>query len=98
MLKAPLPKEIGTASDDSAERDAAAAPVTLDTKYVSIEDLDRLKESGQPFLILDVRTERTFDSSDQQVKGAVRLPPDHVAERARELNLPRDEWLLAYCA
>ena len=48
--------------------------------------------------ILDVRTDRSLETSDQQIKGAVRLPPDHVVERARELNLPQQAWLIAYCA
>lgn len=89
--------EPATASHDGEEREPAL-PVTVDAKYVSIEDLRRLKESGETFRLLDVRSARTFDPSDRQAEGALRLPPDHVAERARELNLPRDEWLLAYCA
>ena len=35
---------------------------------------------------------------DSQAKGAVRMPPDHVAERARELGLKQEAWLIAYCA
>lgn len=90
--------EAATASSDGVGRKAAAAPVITDTKYVTIEDLRSLKEAGEPFRILDVRSSRTFDPSDRQAEGALRLPPDHVTERARELELPRDEWLLAYCA
>ena len=49
-------------------------------------------------MILDVRTDRTYDPSLTRAHQAVRLPPDHVAERASELDQPRDSWLVAYCA
>jgi rhodanese-related sulfurtransferase len=57
-----------------------------------------LWDAVAPIVILDVRTDRTYDPSSTQALQAVRLPPDHVAERASELNLPRDAWLVAYCA
>jgi NhaP-type Na+/H+ or K+/H+ antiporter len=68
------------------------------SERISIEQVRRLQESGEPVLILDVRTERSLSTSDSQVKGAVRLIPEHVVEQARELNLPKDAWLIAYCA
>jgi hypothetical protein len=45
-----------------------------------------------------VRTDRSFEEDDLQAKGALRMPPDHVAERARELGLKQEAWLVAYCA
>ena len=64
----------------------------------SIDEVLRLQQSGEPVVILDVRTERSLETSNSQVKGAVRLPPEHVVQQARELNLPKDAWLIAYCA
>jgi hypothetical protein len=49
-------------------------------------------------MILDVRTERSIEGSDDQARGAVRMPPDHVVEQARELGLKQEAWLIAYCA
>jgi sodium/hydrogen antiporter len=65
---------------------------------MSIEQLRRLWDTGAPVVILDVRTDRTYDPSPMQACGAVRLSPHHVGERAAELHLPRDAWLVAYCA
>jgi rhodanese-related sulfurtransferase len=65
---------------------------------MSIAQLRHLWEIGAPVVILDVRTDRTYDPSPTQARGAIRLSPDHVSERASELNLPRDAWLMAYCA
>ena len=68
------------------------------SQRISIEELLRLQQLGEPVTILDVRTERSIEGEDAQVKGSVRLPPDHVVERARELGLKKEAWLIAYCA
>jgi NhaP-type Na+/H+ or K+/H+ antiporter len=70
----------------------------ITTQKLSIEQLRHLWDAGAPLAILDVRTDRTYDPSSSQARGAVRLPPEDVAARAGELNLPRDAWLVAYCA
>ncbi len=90
------------------EKDTRSLPVLSDepvkgdvevgAQSITIEELHQLQQSGQQVIILDVRTDRSLDTSDQQVKGAVRLPPDHVAIEARELKLPQTAWLIAYCA
>jgi hypothetical protein len=65
---------------------------------ISIDELQRLWRAQEPVTILDVRTDRSIEGSNSQVKAAVRMPPDHVAERAKELGLKPQEWLVAYCA
>ena len=42
-------------------------------------------------------TERSLEGEGVQARGAARMPPDHVAERARELGLKQEAWLIAYC-
>jgi NhaP-type Na+/H+ or K+/H+ antiporter len=69
-----------------------------DRVRITIDQVLRLKEAGAPVIILDVRTDRSLDTSELQIEGAIRLPPDHVVDRARELGLPKDAWLIAYCA
>lgn len=86
------------ASPDGRGRTASAASVDVGPNSISLEEFTRLKQAGEPLILLDVRTERTYDPSEQKAAGAIRLPPDHVAERARELKLPPDAWLVAYCA
>ncbi|MFY9610154.1 MAG: cation:proton antiporter [Blastocatellia bacterium] len=71
---------------------------TIGLQRISIDDLRRLWKAKEPVVILDVRTERSLEGTDTQAKGAVRLPPDHVAERAKELGLNKEAWLIAYCA
>ncbi len=68
------------------------------SQRISLDELRRLWQAKEQVTILDVRTERSFEEDDLQAKGAVRMPPDHVAERARELGLKQEAWLVAYCA
>lgn len=70
----------------------------IGSQRISLDELRRLWQAKEPVTILDVRTERSYEEDDLQAKGAVRMPPDHVAERAREIGLKREAWLVAYCA
>ena len=79
-----------------AEKSSAFSKIG--TQTISIDELRQLWQANEPITILDVRTERSLEDSYEQAQGAIRLPPDNVAERARELGLKQDEWLVAYCA
>ncbi|HLA12669.1 MAG TPA: cation:proton antiporter [Pyrinomonadaceae bacterium] len=72
--------------------------VLVGTESISIDELRQLWEANKPVTILDVRTERSIEDTDTQAKGTVRMPPDHVGERAKELGLKQNAWLVAYCA
>jgi hypothetical protein len=56
-----------------------------------------LRDAQEAVVMLDARTERTLER-DGEARGALRMPPDHIADRAAELGLPRDAWLVAFCA
>jgi len=83
---------------EACQHVAGEKPTQVGSQTISLEELFLLRQTGESLKILDVRTERSFNESDAQVKGAVRLISDHVAERARELDLKPEEWLIAYCA
>jgi NhaP-type Na+/H+ or K+/H+ antiporter len=99
---AEAPAIAGTASTPVTTFAPAIAPATeapaVGPNIVTLEDLDRLEASGEKVIVLDVRTERSMETSESMAQGAVRMPPDHVVEQARELQLPKDAWLIAYCA
>jgi sodium/hydrogen antiporter len=92
------PFATATSAPELSALDGDSAKTPADTQRISIAQLRHLWNIGAPVVILDVRTDRTYDPSPTQARGAIRLSPDHVAERASELNLPRDAWLVAYCA
>jgi sodium/hydrogen antiporter len=68
------------------------------SQTVTLEELDQLQESGDKVIILDVRTERSRETSYYQAQGSLRMPPENVVAQARELDLPKEAWLIAYCA
>jgi hypothetical protein len=74
----------------------AVDPHEIGTTSITIDELRRLQEAGNPVIILDVRTDRSLD--DLQAKGALRIPPDNAVTRVRELGLPKEGCLIAYCA
>lgn len=71
---------------------------SVGSQSISIDQLRRLWSLKEPVTILDVRTDRSLEEADKQAKGAVRMPPDHVVERAKELGFGPEDWLIAYCA
>ena len=93
-------KDGGASIDATASLQPAAEGdgARVGSQRISLDELRRLWQAKEPVTILDVRTERSFEEDDLQANGAVRMPPDHVAERARELGLNREAWLVAYCA
>ena len=93
-------KEVGDSHNATASRQNIPDDngKGIDLQRISIEQLRRLWEAKEPVTILDVRTERSFEEDDLQAMGSVRIPPDHVVERAREFGLDKEAWLIAYCA
>ena len=65
---------------------------------ISVSELRQLQQSGAPILILDVRRDRNFETSEFQAQGALRISPDQVVQRIAELQIPRQTWLIAFCA
>ncbi|HLM24022.1 MAG TPA: cation:proton antiporter [Pyrinomonadaceae bacterium] len=95
----PIPeplKESRTLPMIEASQPVASQPVGAQT--ISLDELDRLRKLGEDVILLDVRTDRSRDTSDFQAEGSVRMPPDNVVAQARELKLPKEAWLIAYCA
>lgn len=68
------------------------------SQSITIDELRGLWEANEPVMIFDVRTERSMEGDDRYAKGAVRMPPDHVVEQAKELDLKKEDWLIAFCA
>ena len=106
-----VPISPGDSTTSSEDKDVASIDATAQSRLgaegdgaevgsqrISLDELQRLWQANEPVTILDVRTDRSYEEDDLQAKGALRMPPDHVAERARELGLKQEAWLVAYCA
>jgi sodium/hydrogen antiporter len=77
---------------------ATQVNLEVGSQIITLGDLERLQKSGEKVILLDVRTERSTEGSETMAQGAIRMPPEHVAQQARELGLPKEAWLIAYCA
>lgn len=93
--EAPTPPE---APKESRALPVIESPLAVGTQSISLEELDHLQNSGEQVIIVDARTDRSRDTSESQAKGSVRLVPENVVGQARQLNLPKEAWLIIYCA
>ena len=78
-----------------AEPATPEAPVP---ERITIAEMRQLQEAGEPVVLADVRTDRTYQSDNLRAKGAVRLPPDDAVRRARQLGLDNHGTVVLYCA
>lgn len=67
-------------------------------ELITFEALARLRAAKAPMVLLDVRTSRGYEISPLRAEGAIRLSPNAPVENAAALALPREAWLVAYCA
>ena len=86
----------------AATQSRASLPVAetgeVGGQIISLAELERLQTSGEQVILLDVRTERSIETSESMAQGAVRMPPERVVDQARKRQLPKEAWLIAYCA
>ena len=76
----------------------AGADIVGHPELITFEELGRLQAAKAPLVLLDVRSTRGYEGSPLKAQGAIRLSPDTPAENAARLALPRESWLVAYCA
>src|SRR5215211_4629470 len=50
---------------------------TVGAQSVTLEELERLEKSGERVILLDVRTERSRDTSDVEAEGSIRIVPEN---------------------
>jgi sodium/hydrogen antiporter len=79
-------------------KDAKTEPGQPVPEKIGIEELRALGDAGEPVVILDVRTQRSLESSDATARGALRLDPERAVQEAKRLHLPQRAWLAAFCA
>ena len=62
---------------------------------ISIRELKRKMEAKEDVVVLDVRSKTAYLGSTVRIKGAVRIPPEELEERMKEL--PKNKLIVAYC-
>jgi hypothetical protein len=73
---------------------SATSQQTTKGLRVSVAEACRRLKSGQPMLVLDVRSPKAWDSSRVKIPGAI-----HLSNSAPEIDpsWPRDRFTLTYC-
>jgi NhaP-type Na+/H+ or K+/H+ antiporter len=82
----PFPAAVRSASSD------ARVP-----ERITIQEFRDLHRSGEPIIVLDVRTERSYRDDPEIGVGAIRFPPDDAVRLARERRLDPNATLVLYC-
>ena len=68
------------------------------SERITIDEMQALHRAGEMIAILDVRTQRTFDTDPFIARGAIRMPPDDAVRIATAHRIPWKATLVAYCA
>ncbi len=89
--------ERGETSQDSREA-LVGADIVAHPELVTFEELDALTAAGAPVRLIDARSTKGYEGADLRATGAVRINPGSPVMSAASLALPREAWLIAYCA
>jgi NhaP-type Na+/H+ or K+/H+ antiporter len=81
-----------TVSRPPAPSDAAVP------ERITIDEFRAVQRSGEPVIVADVRTERSYRDDADIAAGALRLPPEDAVRLAREKRLDQNATLVLYCA
>ncbi|HEY8197636.1 MAG TPA: cation:proton antiporter [Gemmatimonadales bacterium] len=96
-----LRKDAGPSPQVTTEPRPAKAPVAPEApvpEKITLTEMRELQEAGEPVVLADVRTDRSYEADNLQAQGAIRLPPDDAVRRARELGLDHHGTVVLYCA
>ncbi|GAB4125742.1 MAG: hypothetical protein Fur005_43920 [Roseiflexaceae bacterium] len=77
--------------------DITQPPAIHPPDRITIEQLRHYQEQGEPLILLDVRSERSFEASSQLARGALRATPERALLALRAAGVPADAWVVAFC-
>lgn len=95
LIKSPKQRKDPTLPPPIPEPDQATAN---DPEYISIAEVRALQAQPGQLVVVDARSERTYNESDESIPGSIRLPPDQAVRTATQLDLPKGAVLAVLCA
>ena len=100
IAAAPANTESTLVARQTRSAEAATNPAVRlkDSEFIEPAEFRELQEAKARVVVLDARTDRTFNDSEFLARHAVRLNPDHVVLEAEKSRLPRDAVLVVFCA
>jgi NhaP-type Na+/H+ or K+/H+ antiporter len=74
-------------------------PQMTSSEYITIEEVRALfKRTPDEVIVVDARSDRTHEESDQDIPNAVRVSPNQAARTAAQLTIPKSAVLAILCA
>jgi hypothetical protein len=64
---------------------------------ITLDEYRALQNSGRPVVLVDSRTDRTYDPANT-IPGAVRIHPERAVADAVRQDLPAAATLVVFCA
>lgn len=80
------------------QRELGARGANAQPELITLAEYRSLVGRGERVWVLDVRAPAAWRAATLAAAGALRLDPDRPVESAAALVLPREDWLVAYCA
>lgn len=79
---------------------AAIVPAQLSSRpdFITVSEVKLLQSSPGQLILVDARSDKSYDASDQVVHDAVRILPQQAVRSATQLGLPKDVVLALFCA
>ena len=62
---------------------------------ITVEELKSKITKNEPLTIIDDRSQGSYDASETQIKGSIRMTVDEIQSRLKEI--PRDREIITYC-
>jgi sodium/hydrogen antiporter len=87
-----LPMASSAAPEPGAPHASVAVPDRM-----NLEQMRLHQSRGEPVVVIDVRTTRSYQSSEQMAAGALRVPPERAVVALRGHGVPANAWVVAYC-
>jgi len=79
----------------NGENDVSIEGAASEYRRISSEEAMQKMEEGEPFILLDVRTESEF--TEGHIEGAVLIPDYELESRAGDELFDKDVTILIYC-
>jgi cell volume regulation protein A len=65
---------------------------------ITLDEMRALQAKGEPLIVVDARSLRTYDSDPLIATGAVRISPEDPVRDATKMRLSQRATLVVYCA
>jgi NhaP-type Na+/H+ or K+/H+ antiporter len=75
-----------------------ATPEAAVPEKITLDEFRSLRQSGEPVILADVRTDRSFLADNLIAVGAIRLSPEDAVRRAKQVGLDHHATVVLYCA